>query len=253
MASFIEPLLDQWGQGATEFISPYGNAGTGENDVPATASITHNWTNPGNVISQLGASTANLASSGDPPFILPYLRASNFGFNVPSTATVVGIEVQIVWGFSSGTTYTEDEIRLAWGASAVNLSTTNNADLAAIPTTVDTTELKGSPTDLWGELASTLTPTVLNSSDFGWVIKLGRLLGTSNRIAHIDCMRARIYYTVPEPLAGNARVTQTEALVLVTEMKDARVTQAYAEALVAVGAPVTFPPGRRQATILISS
>lgn len=247
MATFTEPLLDQWGQGASEG-SEFKNPGTGENDVPATGGITHNWATPGNIVSQLSNSTANLASSGGTPYVLPYLRASNFGLTVPTGATIVGIETEIVWG-SSSVGLTEDEIRLAWGASAANLSATNHGDLGALPS-LNTIETRGGPGDLWGELGSTLTPSVINSSDFGWVIKTGRSdTGTSTRTARVDVMRVKVYYTLTEPLAGAVRTTQTEALVLVTEALPARITQAYAEVITSVSVASAIPTGRRQVIV----
>lgn len=248
MATFTFPLLDQWEQGGDE-NSPFLNAGTGENDVPATGGITHNWANPDRVTSQFMSTTSDLSTSGGGTYVLPYLRASNFGFSIPVGATVVGLEVEIVWG-ASNSGLTEDEIRLAWGASAANLSTNNNGDAGSIPSTDQTVETKGGPTDLWGELSSTLTPAVINSSDFGWVLKVGRAdTGATSRTARVDCMRMRVYYTVPEPLAGAVRISQTEVLALVTEAKPARITQVYAEVIAGLTVPVTIPTGRRQVVV----
>lgn len=246
MANFRAPFLDQWGTGGTEFPDTFQNCGTGENDVPATASITHSWASPGNVTSQSGSSTSNLATSGGGVYVLPYIRASNFGFAIPTGATILGIEVEVVWG-SGSSVYTQQDLRLAWGASAVNLSTANRADGSTLNTMDQSLEVWGGAADLWGELASTLNPTVINSSDFGWVFKANRAdTNTFLNTIRIDCMRATVYYSLSEPLAGAARTTQTEALVLVTEAKPVRVTQVYSETLAGIIIPATVPAGRRQ-------
>lgn len=250
--TFIQPNIDQWGNGGSEDNTDKRNAGTGQNDVPATASITHNWSNPGNITSELSLGAASLNSSISNPPILPYLRASNFGFNIPSAATLVGIETELAWGSGSSSDYIESEIRLAWGASAANLSTDNNGDGASVPGSA-VTEERGGPTDLWGELASTLTPAVVSSSDFGFVIKLTRPTGTGSRTAFIDCMRMRVYYSLTDPLDGNVRVTQLEAMALVTEAKEVRVTQVYAEVLTNIPVTsLTYPAGTRSAVVLIA-
>ena len=251
--TFIEPYIDQWGVGGSEDNTDKRNAGTGQNDVPATASVTHNWSNAGNITSEGDLSTATLTSSVSNPPVLPYLRASNFGFDIPSAATIVGIETEIVWGSGSGTDYLESEIKLAWGASAANLSSGNKGDGASVPTSV-VTEVRGGAADLWGELASTLTPAVLNSSDFGFVLKLTRPTGTTSRVARIDCMRMRLHFELTDPLDGTIRATQVEAMVLVTEAKDVNVTQVFAEVLVNISEdPPTYAAGARSTVVLIAS
>lgn len=248
MATFVNPYVDQWGSGGDQFPSLYNNAATGENNVPASGGITHNWTNPDRIVSY-DDQTANLDTNGGGVYVLPYIRASDFGFDVPTGATIVGIEAEVIWG-SSSSSLAESDIRVAWGASAVNLSTANRSTGATLGKSAGDSTVYGGPGDLWGELSSTLTPTVINSSDFGWVFKPSRAdTNTTSRIVRIDCMRIRIYYTSSEPLAGAVRTTQTEALVLVTEALPVRVTQVYAETLTGIVIPATVPAGRRQVIV----
>ena len=245
MGTYRSPLDDQWGVSETEDEwSGKANAGTGENDVPTTASITHSWSNPSNITAE-SLSTAELASSGG-SYIFPYLRASNFGFDIPSSATVLGVEVDVVWGATSSD-YTLDELYLAWGASASTFSTTNKGTGQNLSSTGGDIVTYGGASDMWGESSATLTPTVVNSSDFGIVIKPAKTATDSNS-CRVDCVRIAVTYSVTED--GNVRVSQTEALVLYTYEKDVQVTQTYAEVIVSTAIGGASGEGRRQIIVV---
>jgi len=246
MGQYEYPLLNQWGQSPEgDENTIYANAGLGEDNVPSTAGITHNWATPNN-ITLASLSTANLASSGG-SYVFPYIRASSFGFAIPAAATITGVEVAIQWTASSSQ-YTLEELKLAWGASAASLSATNkgvgqNLGLG----TGDVTTYGGDP-DLWGELAATLTPAVVNSEDFGFVLKPGKV-STSSSSLRIDAARMKIYYDVT--VDGAVRASQTEALVLATYSEDVRITQSYAEIIMSTDAASGAPKlGRRQVVVV---
>jgi len=226
MSNYKIPLEDQWGvmPNADEY-SGYLNAGTGEDDVPSTSGATEAWSNPGN-ITAVSLSTAEMSSTGG-AYVFPYIRASNFGFTVPATATMLGVEAEIVWGASSSD-YTLAELKLAWDASAASLSTTNKGTGQSLSKTSGSSDAYGGAADLWGETSATLTPSDVNSSDFGFVLKPAKT-DTGDSDLRIDCMRLRVHYSVTED--GEARVSQAEALVFATSAEEPRITQTYAEVL----------------------
>lgn len=245
MTDYKIPLEDQWGVSPDEDEhSGYANAGTGEDNVPATASVTESWSTPSN-ITAVSSSTAGMASVGG-SYIFPYIRASNFGFNVPAAATMLGVEVEIVWGGSSSD-YTLDELKLAWDASATSLSTTDKGTGQSLDKNSGDSDTYGGATDLWGETSSTLTPTDVNSSDFGVVLKPAKT-DTGDSDLRIDVFRLIVYYSVTED--GEARVSQSEALVLATNISDPRVTQTYAEAIVSVASSGGVPAGRSKLMVI---
>ncbi len=171
--------------------SDFFNPDLGEDDVPVSGGVTHNWASPTNIqTAALGNATLNSAAG---PHVFPFLRASDFGFAIPTSATVLGITGVIHFAASPGSAYEELEVRLAWGASAANLSTGNKASGTTPAIGVDTTY--GGTSDLWGELASTLTPAVINSSDFGLVFKPNRPSGATSRTLSVDYFRVSVTHT----------------------------------------------------------
>jgi hypothetical protein len=248
MGTYSFPLLDQWGNSPdADEVSGFANPNTGENDVPATASITHSWTAASNITDE-ESSYATLSSSGG-SYIFPYLRASNFGLNVPSGATVVGIEVEVVWDVSDDE-YSLDELRLAWGASAANLSTGDKGTGQLLDKGSGDTDLFGGDSDMWGEMAATLTPAVVNSSDFGVVLKPAKSDAGSSAM-RVDCIRVRVFYSITED--GEVRTSQSEALVLYKDTAPVRVTQLYSEVLVSASAGGGSPAAGRQQTVVVSA
>lgn len=247
MGAFSQPFIDQWNRARdgienTSFLAP----GVGENNVPSTPSITHSWVNPGN-IDTVASGDATLTTAGSGPFVLPYLRASDFGFSIPSTATITGIETEIVWG-SSSSLFDVEEVKLAWGASAANLSTGNKAAGEAAGSS-ETTNY-GGDADLWGETISTLTPALVNSSDFGFVLLLSKT-STSTLAARIDALRMKVYYD-NTTVDGQVRVTQTEIMVLAKTIEPVFVTQTYLEAIISAPIVGVIPAGQRQAVAISS-
>ena len=225
MGTYRQPLLDQWGSAPG---SDYRLPGTGENDVPATPGITHSWSSPGNIVNR--TSSANLSSSGG-TYLFPYLRASGFGFSIPTGATIEGVEARIRTEFGNSGDYTDDEVRLAWGSGASTLSAGDRANNAGVNSS--TLYTYGDPTDLWGESTSTLTPAVVNSADFGAVLRLARSGGTFSRSMNVNYVEIAVYYAVAED--GAIRVTRAYAEALSTDVAPVRMTRVYAEVLRSIG------------------
>lgn len=215
----------------------YG-AGTVENNVPAVTPD-FNWTNPTNAQGLEGGlywntNDAVLTTSGAQPYTCATLRFSNFGFSIPAGSTILGVECCIVIEFSQPD-YDWNSVRLAWGASAANLSTNNNGTAAgAMPSGPNTTTGDafwfGGSADLWGESSATLLSNV-NTTDFGFVFQPARndSPSTSSRVLNISSARMVVHYSVTE--AGNMRVTQEIAQVVGEKAEAARVTQMWASVI----------------------
>jgi hypothetical protein len=121
-----------------------------------------------------------------------YLKATGFGFTVPSYASICGIVVEIEkrdGGFLSvGTGIRDSEVRLVKAnvVSGTNLATSNNWPSGEAFYTY------GSDNNLWG---NTLTPDDVNASNFGVAISaqfngIAALLPS----AQIDNIRMTIHY-----------------------------------------------------------
>jgi len=160
------------------------------------------WSNPGNITaSDDNRASATLVSGQTSDALV----ATNFGFTIPTNATIDGITVNIE-RYGTRTTFflvtraiRDQTIQLTKdGTTAVGanraLTTTN------WPTS-DGIQLYGSISDLWG---TTWTPAEINSSNFGVYIqafswKIG-FLGNNTLSAFVDHVTVTIDYTVPTPV-----------------------------------------------------
>ena len=108
-----------------------------------------------------------------------YLKASNFGFSIPSTAVITGItaDVERKASADSGNDYAADhEIKLIAGFT---ISPTNYATTAHWPTANTFTTYGG---DLWG---MELEPADVNSSGFGVLVSANVNNGVTASVDHI--------------------------------------------------------------------
>jgi len=115
-----------------------------------------------------------------------YLNATNFGFSIPSTATIQGIEVQIELKSDTADTTSDQTIQLLVNGSR---SGDNKAISDSYPTS-DTTRNYGGTADTWG---LNLTPADVNSTDFGISIQSYSSGGAST--AYIDYVAIQITYS----------------------------------------------------------
>lgn len=159
---------------------------TNQNNVPVTANLfgTTGWTFFGaSCISCLMGFDASFAQcvaedlAGRTAFTMPYLRCSNFGLAVPAAATITGVEVRIGIDTNAETfkfyerVNANGDIRLASGASAGTVGTSNLAlDGVHLPGSGGTL-IKGGNGELWG---LTMTPAVVNSTDFSVLLRIQR-------------------------------------------------------------------------------
>jgi len=166
------------------------NAGTGSNvNGPGTI----NWSNPGN-ITTVGSpyATASLTTSATSE----YLEGTNYGFSIPTNATIEGIQVTIRRKSSSsygGNSVNDVTVRLIKGGS---ITGDNKATSTDWPTSFGTASY-GSASDLWG---TTWTPDDINSSNFGAALSVVNQSSYGSRTATVDYMQITVTYTVPLPI-----------------------------------------------------
>lgn len=121
------------------------------------------WTNPTNAeVSDGIYATATNPVSGTPA-VTHYLKVTNYGFSIPTTASINGILVQVQRkAFSDFTNNVIDNsINIVKSTGAIGA--TNKATATHWPTTEAYADY-GSSSDLWGE---TWTPADINNSNFG--------------------------------------------------------------------------------------
>jgi len=91
--------------------------------------------------------------------ISDYLYLFDFGFSIPATASITGVEVLYERGGCNGGSYVQDTTRLAHNSAIIGSSYFTDS----VPAT-NLTSTYGSSSDLWG---ATLTPAMVNSTSFG--------------------------------------------------------------------------------------
>lgn len=166
---------------------------------------TRTWTNPSYITSSNNVwSTASAA-----PFtstVTNYLKATSFGFAIPSGATINGVEV-IFEGFTSlsggsyGSTYS---VKLVKGGT---ISGTDKSTGQLLGGYSDVTVTYGGPSDLWG---LTLTDTDVNDSTFGVVFSEILFAEKMGATGYCDSISIKIYYTV----GGGGGWTDATSLLL---------------------------------------
>ena len=150
------------------------------------------WNNPDNI--KTSDSTYSISSTIPPGInvISNYLKASNFGFAIPTGATINGIKVEFNKEKFTGSSDVKDtEVKIVKGGA---IGSTNKAE-----TTTDWSESfsyvdYGGTTDLWGE---TWTAEQINASNFGVVIAANlKITGAPFLVgAYVDHIRITVYYT----------------------------------------------------------
>jgi hypothetical protein len=172
-----ETYVDIGSRGSISSSGPR-SAGTGANSGIGTS-----WSNPGNV-------TASDDSRAEAVFTLDGdsadLKATNFGFNIPSDATISGIVAEVERSASGGVGVTDKKIAIVKGGT---ISATNRADTITVWPTADAYKSYGSSTDLWGE---TWAPADINSSEFGLAVAAS---SPDLDVAGVDNIRITVHYT----------------------------------------------------------
>lgn len=185
-------------KGAAAFILGTGTKHSPQTVVDDSSIGTISWSGPESAKKHDNESaTADVLASG----ISHYLKATNFAFAIPSTATINGILVEVLRteGDAATANIFDNAVRIVKGGV---IGTHDKSKLTEwdFPTRPGDPFLEddeytsyGGSTDLWG---TTWTPTDINASTFGVAISAKGVGGTGTSQAQIDHIRITVYYTV---------------------------------------------------------
>ena len=123
-----------------------------------------------------------------------YLYLQDFGFNIPLTATITGIQVVVrrkqvnSKGLGSKYDVTDETIRLRYGGAQVGFNDPHSEIWSSVPTN----ETYGSSTSLWDV---DWTPAKINSSTFGVSLRFNQ--PETHLYLYIDVVSITVFYTQP--------------------------------------------------------
>lgn len=173
-------------------VGPNG-CGTGADDA-STGSFA--WSNPGNVTANDSAyATAGAGQNSSNSY--HYLKATNFGFNLPSNAQIQGIVVGIkrLYSVTGGNANVGDNnVRVVKSNGAIG--TTDRANTSPGWSLTERTDSFGSSTDLWGE---SWLYSDINSANFGFVLAVqanGATNGPGSVTASVNWFTVTVYYEI---------------------------------------------------------
>jgi hypothetical protein len=166
----------------------YKSPGTAANDDAVGTEV---WNNPDNIKTD-DPYMANTESS--PGETSNYLKATNFGFTIPTGSTIDGILVEIkrYTNRDTDTLYTKDSAVKIVKASG-SIGTTNKGYVDTKWTTNSGYFSYGASDDLWEEI---WTASDINNSNFGVVLSSTRT-GTTGAawFSYVEHIRIKVYYT----------------------------------------------------------
>ena len=167
------------------------------------------WTNPNNAMASDDADAIVSSGFGGTSH---YLKATNFGFSIPTGATIDGILVEIEQD-DQNTNVIENSIKIVKGGT---ISGDEKSTGAAIPN-ADAYVSYGSSSDLWG---LSWTAEDINLSTFGVVFSI--VLQNAFGGTRVDHIRITVYYTTAGTPAtfvnlGMTDITVDEATMTVDE------------------------------------
>ena len=203
-------------------------AGTGTN---VTGVGTVAWSSPGNIISDGGGSATASKGTPDGTVTTNYLQGTSFGFNIPSGATINGIQVSInrFASVSAGSDNVQDNVVSLIKAGTV---TGDNKSAAGNWATATTTVASyGGASDLWG---TTWTPAQINASDFGVALSVNITRDNGTVTASVDYISVTVSYTIDQVIhwytvsSGGAPVQTETSLTTFNPVVDAEVLAAGA-------------------------
>jgi len=119
-----------------------------------------------------------------------YLKATNFGFSIPTDNIITGILVEVEKRGDQDSPYVfifDNAVRIVKGG-VIGITDKSNGSVWS-PT--DTYISHGSSSDLWGE---TWTPADINNANFGFAISAKNISATSHRHASVDHIRITVYF-----------------------------------------------------------
>jgi len=173
----------QLGGGATS--QGANNPGTMADDATVGVNL---WNTPDNAKVEDGVLTIAVGD-GDPNNLdTHYLKATNFGFSIPTGATIDGIIVEVKRRCTTGNTVHDKVVSLLKAGSIVG---DNKADTVTNWTNVLTYITYGAADNLWG---ISWNRDDINNTNFGIVFTASSPIA-SVQYARVDHIRITVYYT----------------------------------------------------------
>lgn len=171
-----------------------------------TASVStesaNDWLTPSNITADDGTEAQITAATYDSPDISFRLVASNFGFTIPTGATINGIVVEIDRRCFAGSA-ADFRVQLQ-DAAGVLVGTNKAATGTAWPASLGIATY-GNSTDTW---AASPTDTMINDPDFGVVLSVSAT--AANTDIGVDFIRVTVHYTggtIQQSVSGSLSFT----------------------------------------------
>ena len=179
----------------TSVTQPAGNGATSPSNA-CMACPGSGWNNEMNIVAQDGVpADVGLMQNGfcfqSTCFTSRYLLATQFGFSVPGTATMLGIEINITRKATDTTAIRDSIVQLITGGAPAGIVKKD----AAYWDTSYTTITYGGPTDLWGSTSGFWTPAAINSSTTGVNLKILNTLATQSNSVYVDFISMTVYFS----------------------------------------------------------
>lgn len=187
--------------------------GITSNNNPSTASNdnsvgTETWSNANNIGAYDGNAATASPADGEETY---YLKGTNFGFSIPTSATIDGIEFTFSRSSSQTATY-DNGVYLVLSNSS--LGTTDKSSGTQWANTLSNITYGGS-TDTWGEA---LSPSDINSVNFGVAVSAHNQHPLFTATLNVDHYELVIYYTDNDPTDdNNVTLSMTTGTLIMNE------------------------------------
>ena len=165
------------------------------------------WTNPSNAGASDDVYAVVVLTVAGSQLVSHYLKATNFGFSIPTGATINGIVVEIERK-TDNAFIKDNAVRIIKGG---NIGTTDKS-LVANWSGTEAYFTYGSSSDLWGE---TWTADDINASTFGVGLSVIFNGGTTSTNS-VDHIRITVYYTAA--VGGGTRISTTGRIATPTRI-----------------------------------
>lgn len=162
----------------------------------ATSGTGADWSNPSNAI---GSDDSRASATVSPTGTSRYIVFDNFGFSIPSTASIKGIVLKLERNASFPLVIEDESLQLLLAGVAtgtdVAVGDGTNGTGDEWPQNTDATATYGSSTDVSGSFGLTPTYADVNDEDFGFRLSVSHVAGVGDPTdCEIDSATMAVYY-----------------------------------------------------------